>query len=328
MRSEHPRSSNLSSNAEDSKLSLPISPTRGSTSSPLRVYSQNMATFLTTSVSVSLSNSPQSHPPRPHLTAPPLLNSTVSLPRLSATSFIKVVTLALSPALTWKLSLVPSNLHHSPLYPNRQNRTSSEFYKIILFHINHLLPFQTHPLIHSLTPMTFPPHGEHSLSLASSFIVCPLAHKLPLGMSPKLITQFHCTLRNGQLPLLAWALTASQLIPPSVSGFLLLLAHMVKFARLALTFSVFTVLVHSQGGLTTIFSHVFYVSSSMNIISGVPDGLVTFRISDVLGWASSPEPAEPSPFKPEPGRALTRAYSGLRLGFRFRKPEPEAQARA
>jgi len=48
--------------------------------------------------------------------------------------------------------------------------------------------------------------------------------------------------------------------------------------------------------------------------------------SDVLGWASSPEPAKPSPFKPKPGRALTRACSGLGLGFRYQKPEPEAQA--
>ena len=51
-------------------------------------------------------------------------------------------------------------------------------------------------------------------------------------------------------------------------------------------------------------------------------------ISDVLGWASSPDPAEPSPFKPKPSRALTRACSGLGLDFRFQKPEPEAQARA
>jgi hypothetical protein len=51
-------------------------------------------------------------------------------------------------------------------------------------------------------------------------------------------------------------------------------------------------------------------------------------LSDVLGWASSPEPAEPSPFKPKPGRALTRACSGLGPGFRYQKPEPEAQARA
>jgi hypothetical protein len=50
--------------------------------------------------------------------------------------------------------------------------------------------------------------------------------------------------------------------------------------------------------------------------------------SDVLGWASSPEPAKPSPFKPKLSRALTRACSGLGLGFRFQKPEPEAQARA
>ena len=57
-------------------------------------------------------------------------------------------------------------------------------------------------------------------------------------------------------------------------------------------------------------------------------GFAVVTLSDVLGWASSPEPAEPSPFKPEPGRALIRAYSGLRLGFRFQKPEPEAQARA
>ena len=51
-------------------------------------------------------------------------------------------------------------------------------------------------------------------------------------------------------------------------------------------------------------------------------------ISDVLGWASSPEPAEPSLFKPKPGRALTRACSGLGPGFRYQKPEPEAQAQA
>ena len=42
--------------------------------------------------------------------------------------------------------------------------------------------------------------------------------------------------------------------------------------------------------------------------------------SDVLGQASSPEPAEPSPFKPKPSWALTRACSRLRLGFRFQKP--------
>src|ERR1700679_3899478 len=43
------------------KLSLPISPMRGSTSSPSPVYSQNTATSLIISVSVSLSNSPQLH---------------------------------------------------------------------------------------------------------------------------------------------------------------------------------------------------------------------------------------------------------------------------
>jgi len=48
----------------------------------------------------------------------------------------------------------------------------------------------------------------------------------------------------------------------------------------------------------------------------------------VLGWASSPEPAELSPFKPKPSWALTRACSGLGLGFRFQKPEPKAQAQA
>jgi hypothetical protein len=51
-------------------------------------------------------------------------------------------------------------------------------------------------------------------------------------------------------------------------------------------------------------------------------------ISDGLGQASSPEPTELSLFKPKPSQALTRACSGLRLGFRFKKPEPEAQAQA
>ena len=50
--------------------------------------------------------------------------------------------------------------------------------------------------------------------------------------------------------------------------------------------------------------------------------------SDVLGWASSPEPAELSLFNPEPSRALTRACNGLGPGFRFQKPEPRAQAQA
>jgi len=50
--------------------------------------------------------------------------------------------------------------------------------------------------------------------------------------------------------------------------------------------------------------------------------------SDVLGRASSSEPAEPSPSKPKPSPALTRACSGLGPGFRFRKPKPGAQARA
>ena len=50
--------------------------------------------------------------------------------------------------------------------------------------------------------------------------------------------------------------------------------------------------------------------------------------SDVLGWASSPEPAEPSPFKPKPSPAPMRACKGLGLGFRYQKPEPRTQARA
>ena len=48
--------------------------------------------------------------------------------------------------------------------------------------------------------------------------------------------------------------------------------------------------------------------------------------SDVLGWASSPKPVKPSPFKPKPGPTWTRAWSGLRPGLRFQKPEPQAQA--
>ena len=39
--------------------------------------------------------------------------------------------------------------------------------------------------------------------------------------------------------------------------------------------------------------------------------------SDVPGRTSSPEPTEPSPFKPKPSQALTRACSGLGPGFRF-----------
>ena len=54
----------------------------------------------------------------------------------------------------------------------------------------------------------------------------------------------------------------------------------------------------------------------------------TLTASDVLGWASSPEPAEPSPFKPKPSPAPMRACNGLGLGFRYKKPEPRAQARA
>ena len=34
-----------------------------------------------------------------------------------------------------------------------------------------------------------------------------------------------------------------------------------------------------------------------------------YQSSDVLGWASSPEPAELSLFKPKPGWTLTRACS-------------------
>ena len=46
----------------------------------------------------------------------------------------------------------------------------------------------------------------------------------------------------------------------------------------------------------------------------------------MLGWASSLEPAELSPFKPKPSLALMRACNGLGLGFRYQKPEPRAQA--
>jgi len=34
---------------------------------------------------------------------------------------------------------------------------------------------------------------------------------------------------------------------------------------------------------------------------GGPGGLIMDKTSDVPGWASSPEPAEPGPFKPKPG---------------------------
>jgi len=44
--------------------------------------------------------------------------------------------------------------------------------------------------------------------------------------------------------------------------------------------------------------------------------------SDVLGWASSPEPTEPSLFKPKPSRALTRACSGLGLDSIYYKNDP------
>jgi hypothetical protein len=52
-----------------------------------------------------------------------------------------------------------------------------------------------------------------------------------------------------------------------------------------------------------------------NIVSSC--NFILVETSDVLGQASSPEPAEPGPFKPKPGQALARACSGLRLGFRF-----------
>jgi hypothetical protein len=52
------------------------------------------------------------------------------------------------------------------------------------------------------------------------------------------------------------------------------------------------------------------------------------KCSDVLGQASSPEPAEPSPSKPKPSPALMRACSGLGPSFRFWKPKPGAQAQA
>ena len=46
----------------------------------------------------------------------------------------------------------------------------------------------------------------------------------------------------------------------------------------------------------------------------------------MLGWASSPEPAEPSPFEPKPGLTWTRAWCGLGPGLRSQKLEPWAQA--
>jgi hypothetical protein len=68
--------------------------------------------------------------------------------------------------------------------------------------------------------------------------------------------------------------------------------------------------------------------NSVLVLRCFSEGVEVLLISDVLGWASSPEPTEPSPFKPKPSRALTRACSGLRVGFRFQKPKPEAQAQA
>jgi hypothetical protein len=47
--------------------------------------------------------------------------------------------------------------------------------------------------------------------------------------------------------------------------------------------------------------------------------------NDVLGWASSPEPAELSPFKPKLSWALKRAYNRLELGFKYQKPKPGLQ---
>ena len=48
--------------------------------------------------------------------------------------------------------------------------------------------------------------------------------------------------------------------------------------------------------------------------------------SDVPGWASSPEPVEPSLFKPKPGLTHVRAWSGLGPGLKSQKPKPGAQA--
>ena len=46
--------------------------------------------------------------------------------------------------------------------------------------------------------------------------------------------------------------------------------------------------------------------------------------SDVLDWASSPEPADARLFNPKPDLALVKACSGLRLGFKYLKPKPGA----
>ena len=48
-------------------------------------------------------------------------------------------------------------------------------------------------------------------------------------------------------------------------------------------------------------------SKSGNTLFGMCSQHILTATSDVLGWASSPEPTEPSLFKPEPSRTLTRA---------------------
>ena len=75
---------------------------------------------------------------------------------------------------------------------------------------------------------------------------------------------------------------------------------------------------------------VYTVCESLvnGIFTHVTDRKSNAGHSYVLGWASSPELAELSPFKPKLSWALTRACNRLGPGFRFQKPKPRAQAQA
>ena len=55
------------------------------------------------------------------------------------------------------------------------------------------------------------------------------------------------------------------------------------------------------------FGAVDVAASLKGTIAKATTQKILVALSDVLGWASSPEPAEPSPFKPKPGLTQMRA---------------------
>lgn len=100
-----------------------------------------------------------------------------------------------------RLSLDHFNLRPCQLFLNPDVQDVFASYKIILFHITHLIVFLILPSIHISIPIISQARGAPFSPSLSLFPVCPQDHRLPLETSLKLIALYPCALQNGLGPL-------------------------------------------------------------------------------------------------------------------------------